>query len=186
MRELIAWLNASDTQKHHSVLTSAIFHHRFVSIHPFSDGNGRMARAAGVWILIKNGFKPHHILSLDEFFAENRNRYYMMIQQARKLDDDLTYWIDYVAEGAVETLKAVKKRSQSLRVKSVSDISLIPGQEEILRVLQGLFPARVAVLMKALTVSRARINQMIVPLIKAGLVVKQGESRATAYRLADI
>ncbi len=50
-RELLAWLDSEAGTCLHAVLSSAIAHHRLVSIHPVSDGNGRLARALGVWIL---------------------------------------------------------------------------------------------------------------------------------------
>lgn len=185
VRELLAWLNFSETQKLHPILICAIVHHRLVSIHPFSDGNGRLSRALGTWILYRHGFDSQHIFSLDEFFADNRKMYYLKLQQARELDDDLTCWIEYVGEGVLHTLKEVKKRIEGLHISSKTDISLSSRQEEILRILRDNRYLKVAELQKILKVSRARVNQLITPLIKAKLVAKEGQSKATRYRLAN-
>jgi Fic family protein len=168
----------------HSILTAAIFHHRFVSIHPFADGNGRLARCLSTLILYQREYDLLHIFSLDEFFATNRKRYYQKLQQARELDHDLTYWIEYVAFGIVQTLKNVKKRIEDLQVTASGTLHLSPSQEEALRILRDNPFARVAYLTEQMKISRARVNQILSPLIKNGLVTKEGESRATVYKLS--
>lgn len=184
MKELLDWLNSKQTKALHSILVCAVFHHRLVSIHPFSDGNGRLARAFGTLILYQRAFDTHHIFSLDDFFAGDRKRYYQKIQQARELDNDLTLWIEYVAEGVVNTLKDVKMRIEDIQVSSTSKINISPRQEEILRILRDNSPLSGAELIKKLKVTRARINQILSPLIESGLVVKEGKSRATRYKLS--
>ena len=133
MKSLIAWLNLEETKILHSILVCAIFHHRLVSIHPFADGNGRIARVIGTWILYQRGFDTNHIFSLDDFFASDKKRYYMKIEQARELDNDLTYWIEYVTEGVIKTLKDVKNRIEELQVSTKTKIRLSARQEELFR-----------------------------------------------------
>ena len=183
VRDLVAWLNSAAAKDLHSILVCAILHHQLVSIHPFTDGNGRLARSLGIWILYQRGFDTQHIFSLGDFFAADRTRYYKKIQQARELDGDLSHWFEYVAEGIVKTLKEVKKRIENLQVSSKAKISLSPRQEELLRILRDSTPLGVSVLQKKLKLTRARINQILPPLIKNGLVAKEGKSRATKYRI---
>jgi len=183
VNDLLEWLDTRETRELHSVLVCAIFHHRFVSIHPFPDGNGRLARTIGTLILYHREFDLHHIFSLDEFFAGNRTRYYQKLQQARELDDNLTYWIEYVAEGVVHTLKQVKSRIENLQVTSTYPVTLSPRQEDTLRLLRDSHSLHVSELIRELKVTRARVNQIITPLVNGGLIKKEGESRATRYRL---
>jgi Fic family protein len=75
--ELIDWVNDSDLD---IVLKSAIFHHRFVWIHPFFDGNGRTVRLLFNLLLMKNGFPPAIILKND------RKKYYDALNQANNGD----------------------------------------------------------------------------------------------------
>jgi Fic family protein len=181
--DLLDWLNSRDTRQLHSIVTCAVFHHRLVSIHPFPDGNGRLARALCTLILYQRGYDLHHIFSLDEFFAANRQRYYQKLQQARALDNNLTHWIEYVAEGVAQTLKNVKKRIEDLQVTASHPVHLSPRQEEALRILRDNPSILGSQFTEQLHVSRARMNQLLTPLIKSGLVVKEGESRATRYKL---
>ncbi|MBL7157078.1 MAG: Fic family protein [Candidatus Omnitrophica bacterium] len=180
--ELLAW--AERGARIHPIILSAIFHHQFVNIHPFSDGNGRVARAAAQWILYKKDFDPHHILSLDDFYAGNREKYYDKIQQTRDLDYDYTYWIEYVAEGLLATLKRTYSRISKLSYSSRERVTITPKQEELINLLNMHGSLGSRELCKFLKIKRARVNQLISPLIKAKIIKKEGEARATSYYLS--
>lgn len=183
-RGLLSWMNSNPSQKIHPVVSSAVVHHRLVSIHPFSDGNGRMARALGVWILYTRGFDTHHLFALDEYFEEDRRRYYEKIQQARELDDDLTHWLEYVAEGIVQTLNKTKERIQSLRVAAKAPkMALTKRQEDVLRFLGDKGRAKSPDMEKSFRLTRSRVSQIVKPLVEAGLVKREGQTRSTVYRL---
>lgn len=72
--ELIDWSN--HTSDLHPVIKATIFHHRFVWIHPFFDGNGRTVRLVFNLLLMKEGFPPAIILKVD------RKRYYTALNDA--------------------------------------------------------------------------------------------------------
>ena len=84
-QELISWINGVEAKRLHPVIVNAVAHHRLVSIHPFSDGNGRISRSLGVWLLYTRGFDTQHLFALDEFYEADRQLYYDKIQQARDL-----------------------------------------------------------------------------------------------------
>ncbi len=183
--ELLDWLNSSESEILHPVLTSSIAHHRLVSIHPFSDGNGRIARALAAWILFLRGFDTQHLFALDEYFEQNQQLYYDKIQQARDLDDNLSWWLEYCARGVVETLKRTRSRIESLRITAkASKVTLTKRQEDLLRWMQGRGRVRSPEIEKALKITRSRINQILKPLIEAGLVLREGQRRGTTYRMA--
>lgn len=79
MTELIAWLNDSSVPKN-EIVKAAIFHHRFVWIHPFFDGNGRTVRLVFNLYLMKLGFPPAIILKND------RKKYYDALNKANNGD----------------------------------------------------------------------------------------------------
>jgi len=79
MEELIHWVN-DETGPLDIVIKAAIFHHRFVWIHPFFDGNGRTVRLMFNLLLMKAGFPPAIILKND------RKKYYDALNQANKGD----------------------------------------------------------------------------------------------------
>ena len=86
-------------------------HYRFEAIHPFADGNGRTGRALALWELYRRGFDSHHIFSVDEFYWEDRPRYYAALQAVRRPGDDLTSWLEYSAEGLQQTLERAWQRA---------------------------------------------------------------------------
>ncbi|TPW20192.1 MAG: filamentation induced by cAMP protein Fic [Elusimicrobia bacterium] len=184
-RQLIAWINGPESARLHPVIVNAVAHHRLVSIHPFADGNGRAARALGVWLLCARGFDTEHLFALDEFYEAERQRYYDKIQQARDLDGNLTYWLEYAAEAVLETLKKTRGRIESLKVSAVAPrMRLTKRQEDVLRLLRDRGRAKAPDLEAAFGLTRARIAQVVKPLVDAGLVVREGRTRATTYRLA--
>ena len=182
--ELLEWINSRKSDDLHPVMAGAIAHHRLVSIHPFADGNGRISRALAIWLFYSRGFDTHHLFALDEFFEQDRQRYYQKIQQARDLDDDLSYWLEYVAEGVVQTLNKVKERILGLRI-SVKALHMIltKRQEDILRFLRDRGRVKSPDIEKAFSLTRARVGQIIKPLIDSGLIIREGQTRATTYRL---
>ncbi len=59
MAEMVAWYRQqAESRAEHPLLVAALFHHRFTNIHPFDDGNGRMARALMNLILMREGYPP--------------------------------------------------------------------------------------------------------------------------------
>jgi len=181
-RDLIKWIDRAGHV--HPIIVSAVFHHQCVSIHPFSDGNGRLARAVSHWILYKRGFDPKHILSLDDFYAEDRKLYYKKIQQARDLDYDLTYWIEYVAQGVLDAIRRVYARVSRVSLSSKKKIIVTPKQEELIEILSMQGALGSADMGRILKVNRARVNQIVAPLVKSNIIKKEGNARATRYSLA--
>ena len=89
MFDLLEWRNTAAT-KLSPVLSSAILHHRFESIHPFADGNGRTGRALSLWELYRRGFDTHDMFSVDEFYWEDRPRCYAELDAVRRAGGDLS------------------------------------------------------------------------------------------------
>jgi len=181
MQDLFVWLKQHRSE--HPVIRSAIFHHEFVSIHPFVDGNGRVARVASQWILFVDDYDPLWTLGLDEYFAQDRTKYYDMIQQTRDMDSDYTYWIEYVAKGLLEAIQRVSKRIRE-EVRKYKQITLTPKQNELLNLLEKNGTLGSAEICKQMKINRARVHQLIAPLVKCGIVTKEGTTRAVKYILA--
>lgn len=184
-RALLHWLNGSEARKEHAVIVSAITHHRLVSIHPFSDGNGRAARALESWILYRRGFDTHHIFALDEFFEIDRNRYYREIEVVRETKNDLSSWLEYVSEAVLETLRKIQLRIQALRTKNLkTKIVLNHTQERILQILAQMPRMAGGELARSLGVTRSHLSKILKPLLSAGFAIKEGSTKAAHYKLS--
>ncbi len=79
MEALVSWVHSNPLQLN-SVALASVFHHRFVHIHPFFDGNGRMVRLLMNVLLMKEGYPPAIILKND------RKKYYQALNQANQGD----------------------------------------------------------------------------------------------------
>ncbi len=185
MRELLAWWNGPSAEWS-PVLTSAILHYQFEEIHPFADGNGRAGRMLALWDLYRRGFDTHHIFSVDEFFWEDRSRYYARLAAVPAASGDLTAWLGYTTEGLRVTLERVWLRVQQLAAKSGTKKTVLrPTQERLLTLLRdrldGLAPAEI---WAALNVTKQGAAHILAPLLKAKLVKRIGTRKNGRYILA--
>jgi Fic family protein len=182
MFELLDWWNKRSTSLS-PVLSSAILHYRFEAIHPFADGNGRTGRALALWELYRRGFDTHHIFSVDEFYWEDRPRYYAALEEVRHAGEDLTHWLEYCTEGLRQTLERVWLRVQTYNLKSPGKLVLRPKQERLLQLLRDHGTMAPSELWSALGVSKQGTLDLLRPLIEAGVVEKIGNKKIGRYAL---
>jgi len=183
MRELLEWWNKSSA-KLSPVLSSSILHYRFESIHPFADGNGRTGRALALWDLYRRGFDSQHIFSVDEYYWEDRPRYYGALDAARREGEDLTSWLEYCAEGLLLTLERVWRRIQHLSAQSRGQkLVLRPKQEQLLQMLRARGSLSPRELWDGLGVSKQGAMDLLRPLMEAGLVKREGSQKSGRYLL---
>lgn len=185
MRELLDWWNGPSGEWS-PVLTSAILHYQFEEIHPFADGNGRAGRMLALWELFRRGFDTHHIFSIDEFYWENRARYYASLAAVPAASGNLTAWLEYTTEGLRVTLERVWLRVQQLAANAGPGKTVLrPSQERLLHLLrdkaEGLAPAEI---WAALAVTKQGAAHILAPLLKAKLVKRVGTRKFGRYLLA--
>ncbi len=187
MFELLTWWNTA-ALKLSPMLSSAILHHRFESIHPFADGNGRTGRALALWELYRRGFDTHHIFSVDEFYWEDRPRYYAALDAVRHAGDDLSGWLEYCAEGLRTTLTRAWLRIQTIQggASGAQKLALRPRQEQLLHLLRDHGSMAPNEIWSALSVSRQGAMDLLRPLIAAGLVEKVGGAKTGHYVLKNV
>jgi Fic family protein len=184
MFELLTWWN-EESARLSPVLSSAIVHYRFEAIHPFADGNGRLGRALALWELYRRGFDTHHIFSVDEFYWENRPRYYAELEAVRREGEDLSGWLEYAAEGLQLTLERVWTRVQKFSAGSArAKLVLRPRQEQLLHLLRNQKSMTPQEIWDALGVTRQGAIKLMQPLLDAGLVKRIGTRKTGRYILA--
>jgi Fic family protein len=183
MFELLEWWN-KETTTISPILSSAIVHYRFETIHPFADGNGRTGRALALWELYRRGFDSHHIFAVDEFYWEDRPRYYAALDAVRREGENLTSWLEYCAEGLQQTLERVWERMGHFSISTAREkLVLRPRQEQLLKLLGrrgGLTPSEIR---EALKVSKQGAIDLLRPLVSAGLVKRVGTLKSGRYVL---
>jgi Fic family protein len=93
MKDFVSWLNSTQANELYPVLLSGISHYELVRIHPFVDGNGRTARALATLILYLKGFDVKRFFAFDDYYNEDRGRYYVALQTVDKKILDITLWL---------------------------------------------------------------------------------------------
>jgi len=122
---------------------------------------------------------------VDEYYREDRPKYYEALDGIRQAGEDLTAWLEYCAAGIRQTLERVWLRIQTLHVKSADKLILRPRQEQLLRLLRdqgGMAPSEI---WETLSVSRQGAMNLLRPLLDAGLVEKVGGKKTGRYVLKN-
>lgn len=108
MKEFIIWLNNTQKEDLHPVLKAGIAHHEFVRIHPYIDGNGRVARVLSTLILLRGGYDIRRFFSLEEYYDKDAIMYYKNLQQAT--EGNMTAWLEYFTYGAAFEFEKIKEK----------------------------------------------------------------------------
>lgn len=93
MKVFLAWLEAEDNTD--PVIRAGIAHFWFVTIHPFEDGNGRIARAIGDMALARADGTPDRFYSLSSQIEAERKQYYNQLEAAQRATPNLTDWLSW-------------------------------------------------------------------------------------------
>ena len=91
MRKFIDWFNADKPIS--PVIRSAIVHLWFVSIHPFEDGNGRLARILGDMYLARGDNSRYRFYNISSEINRDKNHYYDILERVQHGDGDITEWV---------------------------------------------------------------------------------------------
>jgi Fic family protein len=126
MDELFNYIN-ENTDRRLDLLKIAIVHHRFVWVHPFGNGNGRVVRLLTYAMLCKKGFikaGSARLFNPTAVFSGNRQEYYKKLSIAdRGGDEDILEWAEYVISGLKEEIDKSQKLTNA---EFVQDEILIP------------------------------------------------------------
>jgi len=93
MSRFLDWLNAPPNLD--PVLKAAVLHFWFVTIHPFEDGNGRIARAIADLALARSESTPHRYYSMSAQIQKERKAYYDLLEKTQRGDLNITSWIKW-------------------------------------------------------------------------------------------
>jgi len=189
IKDLIAFINSPSDQDIHPVLKSGCVHYELVRIHPFVDGNGRVARVLSTLILFKEGYDIRRFFSLEEYFDSNAMSYYDALQSVEKRGGDLTYWLEYFSLGLSIELSKIKDKVERISIDAGlkeklggKPLMLSERQLKIIEYIQKtghlqnkafdqLFPM----------VSEDTILNEIKVLLNAGIIKKQGVTKGAKY-----
>ncbi len=185
MESLVAWTNeALAEREHHPLLVIAVFVVRFLAIHPFQDGNGRLSRALTTLMLLRAGYRYVPYSSLERIVEDSKDEYYMALRRAQAtLDEDeskLMDWITFFVRALHRQKEVLERKIEQERLMA----PLAPLSEKLIAIVaeHGRVTVReAAALTKA---NRNTIKDHLGKLVAAGKLVRRGRSRGTWYEKA--
>jgi Fic family protein len=191
MKEFLDWFNKdSDLDP---VLKAALAHLWFVTIHPFDDGNGRIARAIADMQLARSEASPQRFYSMSAQIRQERNAYYEILESTQKGGLDVTPWLSWFltcldrAFGGAETLLSKVLAKADFWKKHTGQAFNDRQRDMLNRLLDGfegkLTSSKWALIEKC---SPDTALRDITELLERGILVKdKGGGRSTSYSLVD-
>lgn len=116
LEEFFGWLNSDTGREVHPILRAGITHYELARIHPFTDGNGRVARAFALLVLYREGYDVKRFFSLEEHFDQNAEEYYSALQLVEKNRSELTPWLEFFTKTVAVELTKIKERVRQLSI----------------------------------------------------------------------
>ena len=193
--EFFAWINSNASiSKDHPVVRAGIAHWELVRIHPFTDGNGRAARAMTLLVLFQEGYDVKRFFSIEQYYDQNPTDYYTALQAAsHHRDGEITDWLEYFTDGLAIELSRVKDRvlalSKDLKLKGKlgRQISLSERQIKIMEYMETnhgqITTYELTRVMRM--VSRDTLLRDMNDLAKKGIIRKVGTTKSARYILNE-
>ena len=183
MEELVYWTRAAFAEKQlHPLLITGIFIVRFLAIHPFQDGNGRLSRVLTTLLLLKSGYSYVPFSSLETVIEDNKDSYYLALrrtQQSLKTDNpDWNAWLLFF-------LRSLKRQKDRLAVKlereKIMHSSLPELSVKILELAKEHGRITTGEIESYTQAPRSTIKARIKELINMKKLIRHGQGRSTWY-----
>jgi Fic family protein len=192
MKSFLGWFNGEEAID--PVLKAALAHLWFVTIHPFDDGNGRIARAIADMSLARSEDGPRRFYSMSAQIRIERNAYYEILEKTQDADTlDVTPWLEWFLScldrafaGAENILAAVFKKGEFWKRHAAS--SLNDRQRDMLNRLLDGFEGKLTSSKYALIEKTSPDTALrdITDLVERGILAKDaGGGRSTSYSLVE-
>ena len=146
MAHFLDWFNRQENVN--SVIRSAIAHFWFVCIHPFEDGNGRLARILSDMLLARTDKSEFRFYNISSQINKDKKRYYDMLEKTQHGDGDLTEWIGWYARTLSVALDEAENIVSTTLNKSffwqkVSSVPLSQRQTDMLNLFLDGYEAKI-------------------------------------------
>jgi len=184
MEALTALTNKElNTGEYHPLLVIATFVVRFLAIHPFQDGNGRLSRAITTLLLMRSGYSYVPYSSMERVIEDNKDGYYLSLRRGQAtLDADeakLHEWVEFFLECMVTQKNALQKKVE--REKIIA--ALPPLSDQLVQIAREHGRVTVSSAEKITGANRNTIKFHLRKLVESDHLKQCGTGRGTWYEL---
>ena len=186
MGNLEIFINDPSISELDPLVKMAVIHHRFETIHPFYDGNGRTGRILNILYLVQQGLLGMPVLYLSRHINQTKAEYYRLLQSVR-VDGAWEEWVLYVLDGIEQTagqttqlVHAIRRLMQEAKFLLRRELPRIYSQD----LLNSIFChpySKIAFLERDLRVSRITATKYLEELTRIGLMHKMKRGRENYY-----
>jgi Fic family protein len=186
MQELVVWTNRElSGNTHHPLLVIAVFVVRFLAVHPFQDGNGRLARVLTNLLLLRTGYTYAPYSSLERVVEENREQYYRALRSAQgTLDRDESHlmdWLRFFLLSLVDQKNSLAEKVK--REKLMGSLSAL--DEQLLQLVRNHGRLTLADAMTLTKANRNTLKLHLRQLVQAGRLELLGRGRSSWYQVTS-
>lgn len=185
LRDLEYFINDNKAFDADPLIKMALIHHRFESIHPFYDGNGRTGRIINVLYLVKQGLLDIPVLYLSRHIVRTKSDYYRLLQAVRDEDaweDWVTYMltaIERTAADGIRTIAAMRALQQQLKHRIRAQYRFY--SQDLINNLMSYPYTKISFICRDLKVSRITATKYLDQLVDGGFLHKQKIGRSNYY-----
>jgi Fic family protein len=191
MTNLITWMHESEPKAVHPAIVAGIVHQEIAAIHPFTDGNGRTARALATLILYQRGYDFRRLFALEDYYNEDRPSYYAAINIGKNYTErrtDFTPWLEYFVRGFENEIIEVKNMVASLAAKGIGkqsgqQVFLDKDQLKIIDFIEHVGRITTKDVMDILNCPQRTAQLYLKRLKEMDIIVPVGKGPATHYML---
>lgn len=188
MQALERFINDDELSPLDSIIKMALIHHQFESIHPFSDGNGRIGRILCVLYLVRSGLLDTPVLYLSRYINRNKPDYYRLLQSVRDAsgDEQASSWQAWVkfmlnavadtAQRTVQLVRGMRTLMADTKRRMRDELPKLYSQD----LLNNLFRhpyTRIEFVQNDLGVTRPTATRYLRQLAQAGLVQEHSQGK---------
>ncbi len=146
MRWFLDWFNKETAES--TIIRSAEAHLWFVSIHPFEDGNGRLARILSDIMLARGDKSPYRFYNISSQINKDKKRYYDILERTQQGDGDITEWITWYIKTLINAIDEAEAAisitlRKSLFWQQASSIPMTPRQTDMLNLFLDGYEAKI-------------------------------------------
>ena len=195
IEELIAYLNGSE-DRDHALVKGAMAHLNLVMIHPFSDGNGRMARCLHTLMLAVRGVTDSVFSSIEEYLGRNTRAYYDVLAEVGRGSwnprNDTRLWIRFNLTAHFRQAATIQRRMRMIAKlwdELEREIKSRRFPERFIYALSDAamgFHIRSSHYRNAADVSKVVASRDLRNMVRSGLLVSTGEKRGRIYNASQM